>query len=269
MFSVYSYLSVLSSCFSLAWASRTLLPLLPCLSSYLASVTFDPRLKILVFAVKKGKLSIFCRNEWPKFRVGWPEEGTFDLPTIFRIKDLVCGRPGHPNQVPYITTWQTLVESRPEWLAPLLPPLKATLVATASSKAPHSSKAPRKSNPNPSVPSAPSLYPVLPLSDPPLEDLSFPHPPSYESTPLPNPPEPSPMEEEPDPEDPPMSPPHTHSRDRRAPGNTPGTVALPLRVAGPPGPDGQQFLVHWPFSTSDSYNWKMQNPPSLRNPVNL
>ena len=48
----YSYLSVLSSCFSSAWVSRTLLPLLLCLSSYLASVTFEPRLKILVLLSK-------------------------------------------------------------------------------------------------------------------------------------------------------------------------------------------------------------------------
>lgn len=133
----------------------------------------------------------------------------------------------------------------------------------ASSKAPSSSKAPRKLNPNPSVPSAPPLYPVPRTSDSSSEDPSFPHQPPYGPTSLPNPPEPLPMEEELDLEDPPMltSPPHTRSQDQRAPKNTPGTMALPLWAAGPLGPNGQQFLVHWPFSTSDLYNWKMQNPP--------
>ena len=57
VFSVYSYLSVLSSRFSSARASHTLLP---CLSSYLASVTFEPRLKILVLLSKRVNFLSFA-----------------------------------------------------------------------------------------------------------------------------------------------------------------------------------------------------------------
>ena len=36
--------------------------------------------------------------------------------------------------------------------------------------------------------------------------------------------------------------------------------ALPVRV-GPVNPDREQTYQYWPFSTSDLYNWKTQNPP--------
>ena len=34
---------------------------------------------------------------------------------------------------------------------------------------------------------------------------------------------------------------------------------LPVRV-GPANPDGERTYQYWPFSTSDLYNWKAQNP---------
>lgn len=65
----------------------------------------------------------FCSREWPTFSVGWPPEGTFDLPTIHRVRDIVSQpKKGHPNQLPYIITWQDLVEDPPYWLKPFLPP---------------------------------------------------------------------------------------------------------------------------------------------------
>ena len=30
--------------------------------------------------VRKGQWQVFCSSEWPAFNVGWPPEGTFDLP---------------------------------------------------------------------------------------------------------------------------------------------------------------------------------------------
>lgn len=58
---------------------------------------FKTQAKHLGLEVKKGKLFIFCRNVWPTYEMGWPEEGTFDLPTIYRVKDVIYGRPGHPE----------------------------------------------------------------------------------------------------------------------------------------------------------------------------
>ena len=44
--------------------------------------------------------------------------------------------------------------------------------------------------------------------------------------------------------------------------------ALPVRV-GPANPDGEQTYQYWPFSTSDLYNWKTQNPPFSEKPQGL
>lgn len=72
--------------------------------------------------VHPGQLSIFCRNEWPTFRVGWPEEGTFHLSTVYRVKVVDYENIGHPNQVPYITIWYYLVERPLSWLKPFILP---------------------------------------------------------------------------------------------------------------------------------------------------
>ncbi|XP_070313554.1 uncharacterized protein [Odocoileus virginianus] len=44
--------------------------------------------------------------------------------------------------------------------------------------------------------------------------------------------------------------------------------ALPVRV-GPANPDGKRTYQYWPFSTSDLYNWKTQNPPFSEKPQGL
>lgn len=56
------------------------------------------------------------------FQVDWPERGTFDLQTIYQVKNAVFRKPGHPDQVPDIVTWQNLVEDPPPWLKAFLPP---------------------------------------------------------------------------------------------------------------------------------------------------
>ena len=50
--------------------------------------------------------------------VGWPPEGTFDLIIIFEIKAIVFqeGPGSHPDQQPYITVWQDLVQDPPPWV---------------------------------------------------------------------------------------------------------------------------------------------------------
>lgn len=66
-------------------------------------------------------MSVFYRNDWPTFNVRWPEE-TSNCPTIYRVKDVVYGKPDHQDQVAYITTWQTLVEEPPAPLKLFFPP---------------------------------------------------------------------------------------------------------------------------------------------------
>jgi hypothetical protein len=40
-----------------------------------------------------------------------------------------------------------------------------------------------------------------------------------------------------------------------------GPPILPVRALGGAGPDGGRTYQYWPFSSSDLYNWKAQNPP--------
>lgn len=44
-------------------------------------------------------MSVFYRNDSPTFNVRWPEDGTFDCPTIYRVKDIVYGKSDHWDQV--------------------------------------------------------------------------------------------------------------------------------------------------------------------------
>ncbi|XP_038940451.1 uncharacterized protein Foxo1l isoform X3 [Rattus norvegicus] len=104
------------------------------------------------FVVKKKRLAAFCRKEWPTFNVGWPPEGTYYLPEIFRTRDIIIfGRPGRPAQIAYISTWLDLVQDPPKWLKPWLP--KQPSIAILSLENPE----PQETETNPRNP----LYPVL------------------------------------------------------------------------------------------------------------
>lgn len=58
--------------------------------------------------VKKGKLQTFCSTDGLSFQVGWPPEGTFELPIIQKIQDIITwpGPQGHPDLL-----YQRLVEN--------------------------------------------------------------------------------------------------------------------------------------------------------------
>ena len=48
--------------------------------------------------INKNKLITLCSTEWPSFHVGWPSEGTFDLETAYRVRDIIFRpRIGHPK----------------------------------------------------------------------------------------------------------------------------------------------------------------------------
>jgi hypothetical protein len=63
--------------------------------------------------MKPAKLRRFCELEWPTFNAGWPAEGTLDLAIITRIRNIVAGDPGHPDQFPYIDSWYILATCLP------------------------------------------------------------------------------------------------------------------------------------------------------------
>lgn len=60
-----------------------------------------------------GKLQIFCEVEWPAFGVGWPSEGTLDVPKVRRVWNVMTGSPGHPDQFPYIDSWLDIAQIAP------------------------------------------------------------------------------------------------------------------------------------------------------------
>ena len=102
----------------------------------------------LSLLVKKSKLIIFCSAEWPAFQVGWPPEGTFQPFIIQAAKEKIMALDpwGHPDQVPYVTVWQDLVEDPPEWLKPFIhkPPSSSNSQVLVMKTTPHSWRKPKR-----------------------------------------------------------------------------------------------------------------------------
>nr|P0DP83.1 RecName: Full=Glyco-Gag protein; AltName: Full=Gross cell surface antigen; AltName: Full=glycosylated Pr80 gag; Short=gPr80 Gag; Short=gag-gPr80 [Feline sarcoma virus (STRAIN HARDY-ZUCKERMAN 4)] len=205
--------------------------------------------------VRKKKWVTLCEAEWVMMNVGWPREGTFSLDNISQVEKKIFapGPYGHPDQVPYITTWRSLATDPPSWVRPFLPPPKPP------------TPLPQPLSPQPSAPLTSSLYPVLPKTDPPkppvlppdpsspLIDLLTEEPPPYPGGhgPLPS-----------GPRTPTASPIASRLRERRE-NPAEESQALPLRE----GPNNRP--QYWPFSASDLYNWKSHNPPFSQDPVAL
>ncbi|GAB1289453.1 hypothetical protein APTSU1_000468300 [Apodemus speciosus] len=178
------------------------------------TIFFGPgRAHNLSVEVRKGKWQTFCTSEWPTFvkKIVFQESG------------------GHPDQVPYIVTWQDLVQSPPPWMPPVAAP--SAKIAVASSP-PHSGGARRPTAPPP-TPIYPAVDDLLLLSDPPPYPAVLPPP----AAPQPARPLPAPGPAPPDNSDPEGPAAGTRSRRARSPAGDSGpdsTVALPLRAIGPP-----------------------------------
>ena len=63
-----------------------------------------------------GKVRTLCELKWPTFGVGWPSEGTLDVPMVCRIWHVVTGDPGHPDQFSYIDSWLEIAQTFPPWV---------------------------------------------------------------------------------------------------------------------------------------------------------
>nr|CAE47613.1 p50 [Friend murine leukemia virus] len=224
--------------------------------------------------IRKRRWVTLCSAEWPTFNVGWPRDGTFnpDIITQVKIKVFSSGPHGHPDQVPYIVTWEALAADPPPWVKPFVHPKPPPLLLPPSAPS---------LPPEPPFPTPPqsSLYPaltsplntkprpqVLPDSGGPLIDLLTEDPPPYRD---PGPSssdgnggsgEVAPTEGAPD-----SSPMVSRLRGRREPPVADSTTsqAFPLRQGG----NGQ--FQYWPFSSSDLYNWKNNNPSFSEDPAKL
>ena len=61
-----------------------------------------------------GRIRTLCEVEWPSMGVGWPLEGTMDLNLIKEVYAIVMGKPGHPDQFPYIDSWLGIAQDPPQ-----------------------------------------------------------------------------------------------------------------------------------------------------------
>lgn len=83
----------------------------------------------LSLEIKRERFITLCSSKWPSLNVGWPPKGTLNLPILLQVKQVIFrpGRQGHPDQIPYVLTWQDLIETPPVWLKPFLhPPMTST-----------------------------------------------------------------------------------------------------------------------------------------------
>lgn len=241
--------------------------------------------------VKKKRWVTLCSSEWPTFNVGWPQEGTFNPDFISQVKAVIMdsGTHGHPDQVAYIVTWEALTHDPPSWIKPFMTPKPPVPPPRPSPSAP--TLPPPLPPPLLPIPTGPpnrsSLYPAITSPKPrpevllpdetPLMDLLTEDPPPYQGPPAPRHPahtdpdstgpdtgEPMPQREAAAP-----SPMAARLRGRREQPPPPADAAtstsesFPLRVGG----DGR--LQYWPFSASDLYNWKNNNPPFSEDPARL
>ncbi|XP_038176240.1 LOW QUALITY PROTEIN: uncharacterized protein LOC119808022 [Arvicola amphibius] len=227
--------------------------------------------------VRKRRWVTFCSSEWPTFNVGWPRDGTFDLNIISQVKSKMMdpGPHGHPDQVAYIVTWEAMAYDPPPWAKPfvppkpLLPPSAPTLPPPVSSSPAgppiRSSLYPTLTDPSKTKPPPPQ---VLPAGDDLLVDLLTEDPPPYREQALPPQVADSTDENEgpaaPSPAAPsPMAARLRGRRDQQLAADSTSSQAFPLRTGG----NGQ--LQYWPFSSSDLYNWKNNNPSFSEDPVRL
>ncbi|XP_013378019.1 PREDICTED: uncharacterized protein LOC106150244 [Chinchilla lanigera] len=155
--------------------------------------------------------------------------------------------------------WLDLVQDPPKWVKTCQSEPyrrtsnRATTVAVSTRAAKKSSQALLKRPVLPSDPESPALYPRLP------------HPPPYPSAPI------SPDSTSP------LSPSHTrsghpfsHQPRSQPPSSTLSSVPAPLLPLGEMKEDSSRpFMIYVPFSTSDLYNWKNQNPSFSQNPQGL
>lgn len=217
--------------------------------------------------VRKRRWITFCSAEWPTFNVGWPQDGTFNLSIISQVKSRVfCPGPhGHPDQVPYIVTWEALAYDPPPWVKPFvspkLPPLPTAPVLPPGPSAQPPSRSALYPALTPSIKSKPPKPQVLPDSGGPLIDLLTEDPPPYGAQPSSSARENDEEEAATTSEVSPPSPMASRLRGRRDPpaADSTSSQAFPLRMGG----DGQ--LQYWPFSSSDL---KIITLPFLKTQVN-
>lgn len=190
----------------------------------------------------------FCELEWPTFGVGWPDVGTFEMSIAARVRTVCYGNPGHPDQIPYIDTWIDIIVDQPSYLKDCGCRRKRGKRETAQVFLAEGADGGKK-------------VPVLqPPPESPRRVRRGENPPPYRAPPVPTaPPRKAPREERESPDSTISSPHHTRSGVGFGAPEPPMGV-FPLRETGERDEIGRPIRTYVPFTTSDLYNWKNQNP---------
>jgi hypothetical protein len=67
-----------------------------------------------------NKFRGLCEVDWHAFGAGWPPERLTDKIVVNEVYRVIVGKPGHPDQLPYIDCWKDAVLIQPTWLRPCL-----------------------------------------------------------------------------------------------------------------------------------------------------
>lgn len=113
--------------------------------------------------IKRRKWQTLCTSEWPIFNVGWPRDGTFNITVILQVKERIFsqGPQGHPDQVPYIAVWESLIDDPPPWVSPFAHPKPKPLPDSIPSPIPSAPPVPLCPANPPKPPISSNLYPVI------------------------------------------------------------------------------------------------------------
>uniref|UniRef100_A0A8C0J3G8 Core shell protein Gag P30 domain-containing protein n=1 Tax=Chelonoidis abingdonii TaxID=106734 RepID=A0A8C0J3G8_CHEAB len=219
--------------------------------------------------LNKDDLIKFCTIEWPTFGVGWPDGGTLKLNTVQAVHGIVT-RDGHWDQYPYIDIWQDLVANSPPWLQTCRQKMTQMLMARVPIKRP--STPVKKPCPPPVIPQSPDYVlssPLAPPLYPNLSDLESSSGTNGEVSPLhglikKTSPHEIAIQTQPD-------PPTDGGvyQSTRGALKLAGTHDVMMPLGETIGQEGERTVVYVPFTTSDLYNWKQQNPPFSENPAPL
>uniref|UniRef100_A0A8C0HC63 Core shell protein Gag P30 domain-containing protein n=1 Tax=Chelonoidis abingdonii TaxID=106734 RepID=A0A8C0HC63_CHEAB len=220
--------------------------------------------------LNKDDLIKFCTIEWPTFGVGWPDGGTLKLDIVQAVHGIVT-RDGHWDQYPYIDIWQDLVANSPPWLQTCRQKTIQVLMARVPIKKP--STPVKKPCPPPVIPQTPDYVlppPLAPPLYPSLRDLdkvmrgevgpppvtikeASPHETSIQA-------QPGPPTEDDD---------GVYRCIRGRLEGTQDSTQHERPLCETIGQEGERTVIYVPFTTSDLYNWKQQNPSFSEDPAPL
>uniref|UniRef100_A0A8C3FEW2 Core shell protein Gag P30 domain-containing protein n=1 Tax=Chrysemys picta bellii TaxID=8478 RepID=A0A8C3FEW2_CHRPI len=209
----------------------------------------------------KDNLVKFCTLEWTTFGVEWPEGGTLK-PGIVQAVHSIVTQDGHWDQYPYIDIWQDLVANPPPWLQKCKTQNIKTLMARAPIKKPCPPV--KKSCPQAVIPSAPDPMPPPPLGEP-MSDRT-----RSKTGHITNQNSETQWRMSAD-----YNPGDTRFTLIGCPGKSGRITEMPLQqkylcpLREAVAPNGELTMIYVPFTTSDLYNWKQQNPPFSEDPAPL